>query len=285
MQKFFSNKRLIILMVSLLVCVGLIAASVSVRNDKNTPPVVQQVGNDVVGITSWVVALPANGISHGLDDVANLFNTYSENERLKSSLDDLAQTKVQNQSLRQENKQLKKELKLKATLTDYSTMSAAVISRSPSDWTNTVVINKGSVAGIRKNMPVMSGSGLVGRIVEVNKTNSKVEMISTNSSTANRFAAEVVRTSGKAVNGVITGYNKARGELVLGQIATNQTIKKGSKVMTSGLGGLTPKGLLIGTVAAVKTDNYGLADKVYIKPAGNLDDMDVVTVIKRTIGG
>ncbi len=95
-------------MVSLLVCVGLIAASVSVRNDKNTPPVVQQVGNDVVGITSWVVALPANGISHGLDDVANLFNTYSENERLKSSLDDLAQTKVQNQSLRQENKQLKK---------------------------------------------------------------------------------------------------------------------------------------------------------------------------------
>ncbi len=75
-------------------------------------------------------------------------------------------------------------------------------------------------------MPVMSGSGLVGRIVEVNKTNSKVEMISTNSSTANRFAAEVVRTSGKAVNGVITGYNKARGELVLGQIATNQTIKK-----------------------------------------------------------
>ncbi len=55
--------------------------------------------------------------------------------------------------------------------------------------------------------------------------------------------------------------------------------------MTSGLGGLTPKGLLIGKVASVKTDNYGLADKVYIKPAGNLDDMDVVTVIKRTIGG
>lgn len=285
MQKFFSNKRLIVLMVSLLVCVGLIAASVSVRNNKNTPPVVQQVGNDVVGITSWVVAIPANGISNALDDVANLFNTYSENERLKSSLDDLAQTKVQNQSLKQENKRLKKELALNATLTDYSKATASVISRSPSDWTNTVVINKGSVAGIKKNMPVMSGSGLVGRIVEVNKTNSKVEMISTNSSASNRFAAEVVRSSGNAVNGIINGYNKARGELVLGQISTNQTIKKGEQVMTSGLGGLTPKGLLIGKVASVKTDNYGLADKVYIKPAGNLDDMDVVTVIKRTIGG
>lgn len=284
MQKFFSNKRLIVLMVALLICVGLVSVSVVVRDKKNTPPFIQQIGNDAVGIVATVTDSPANAINGGLDDIANLMNTYSENERLKSQLDDLAQTKVQNQTLRRENKQLKKELKLNATLTDYDTVTAAVKSRSASDWRNVIILDKGSVSGLKKNMPVMSDKGIIGRIVEVNKTNSKVELISTDNNAANRFAAQLVAHN-KTVNGVISGYKTASGELIMGQMSTDVTVPKGTKVYTSGLGGRTPKGLLIGTVTSVKKDDYGLANTVYLKPAGNLDDVSVVSVIRRTIGG
>ncbi|MCI1283139.1 rod shape-determining protein MreC [Lacticaseibacillus songhuajiangensis] len=284
MQKFFSNKRLIVLMVALLVCVGLVSVSVVVRDKKSTPPVVQQIGNDAVGIVATVTDAPANAINNGLDDIANLMNTYSENERLKSQVDSLAQTKVRNQTLQRENKQLKKELKLNATLTNYDTVTAAVKSRSATDWRNMIILDKGSVSGLKKNMPVMSDKGIIGRIVEVNQTNSKVELISTDNNAANRFAAQLV-AHGKTVNGVISGYKTASGELVMGQMSTDVTVPKGTMVYTSGLGGRTPKGLLIGTVTSVKKDDYGLANTVYLKPAGNLNDVSVVSVIRRTIGG
>lgn len=284
MQKFFSNKRLIVLMVALLVCVGLITASIFVRNRRSTPPAAQQGGNDAIGLVGTIIETPVNAINNSLDDLANLLNTYSENEQLKRQLDDLAQTKVQNQVLRRENKQLKQELKLNATLTDYDTIDAAVKSRSANNWRNNLIINKGQVAGVVKNMPVMSDKGLIGRVVEVNKTNAKVELISTDNDAANRFAAQVT-IKGDTINGIITGYSATSSELVMGQMTTDRQIPKGTKVYTSGLGGLTPKGLLIGTVTGVKKDDYGLANTVYLKPAGNLNDVSVVSVIQRAVEG
>ncbi|RXT58343.1 rod shape-determining protein MreC [Lacticaseibacillus chiayiensis] len=285
MQKFFSNKKLIALMIALLVSLGLVAGSTYVSNNRNTPPFIQRIANDVVGIGGRIVALPGDLARNGLDDVHNLMNTFQENQHLKQQLDSLAQTKVQVQTLKRENQQLKQQLKLNGTLTDYSQISAAVILRSPSDWRNIVVINQGSAAGVKKGMPVMAGSGLVGRIVEVNRTNSKVEMLSTANKSSDRVAAAVETSEDKEVNGIITGYDEKSGDLVLGELSSEHTIKKGDKVVTSGLGGMTPKGLLIGEVASVKKDDYGLANNVYLSPAANLNDVTVVTVISRTIKG
>ncbi|QVI35731.1 rod shape-determining protein MreC [Lacticaseibacillus chiayiensis] len=285
MQKFFSNKKLIALMIALLVSLGLVAGSTYVSNNRNTPPFIQRIANDVVGIGGRIVALPGDLARNGLDDVHNLMNTFQENQHLKQQLDSLAQTKVQVQTLKRENQQLKQQLKLNGTLTDYSQISAAVILRAPSDWRNIVVINQGSAAGVKKGMPVMAGSGLVGRIVEVNRTNSKVEMLSTANKSSDRVAAAVETSEDKEVNGIITGYDEKSGDLVLGELSSEHTIKKGDKVVTSGLGGMTPKGLLIGEVASVKKDDYGLANNVYLSPAANLNDVTVVTVISRTIKG
>ncbi|KRL61870.1 Cell shape-determining protein MreC [Latilactobacillus fuchuensis] len=285
MQKFFSNKKLIVLLVTLIVCMGLVAMSVGLRNSKKAPNFVRQFGNDVVGITNQVVSVPANGIGHGVDALTDLVNTYQENKDLKAQLDDLAQTKVQTQTLKEENASLKKELKLKGTLTDYTTVTASVLSRNPDNWQNALVINKGALAGLKKNMPVMSESGIIGRITEVNKTNSKVELVSSTSGSSNGFAAVVDTKDGKQVNGIMTGYNADRKQLKLGQIKTDTNIAKGDKVITSGLGGLTPKGLYIGKVASVKKDDYGLALTVYVTPAADLNNLTVVTVIKRTIEG
>ncbi|KMO58762.1 rod shape-determining protein MreC, partial [Lacticaseibacillus rhamnosus] len=134
-------------------------------------------------------------------------------------------------------------------------------------------------------MPVMAGSGLIGRVVEVNRTSSKVEMLSTANKSSDRIAAAVETKGEKEVNGIITGYDEKTGDLILGELNTDTAIKKGDEVVTSGLGGMTPKGLLIGKVASVKKDDYGLANTVYLDPAANLNDVTVVTVISRTIKG
>lgn len=278
MHKFFSNRRLVIIVVILIVCFGLMAGSVTLRNRRNTPPLVQQFGNDVVGFANALVAYPANAVQGGMDSVSELVNAYQENRELKQQVSELAQTKVRDQTLAKENRQLKRELKLNHSLTDYRTITASVMGRTPSTWQQQLIINKGQTSGIKKNMPVMSQSGLIGRIAEVNKTNSKVELLSNTSESANRFAITIKGEDGRTVNGVITGYNSSANLLEMGQVTSKAKIKNGARVTTSGMGGITPKGLYVGRVARVGKDDYGLSQKLYIKPATNFNDINIVTV-------
>ena len=278
MQKFFSNRRLVITVVILVVCFGLMGGSIAMRNRRSTPPLIQQFGNDIAGFADGIVAYPVNAVQGFADSVSGLMNTYTENRELKQKVSELAQVKVRDQTLAKENKQLKAELKLKNSLTDYSTVSAAVMSRTPSSWQQQLVINKGQTSGIKKNMPVLSGGGLIGRVAEVNKTNSKVELLSDTSESSNRFSIVINGTDGKSVNGIITGYNARTNELIMGQVTSTAKIKKGAKVVTNGMGGITPKGLYVGKVSRIGKDDYGLAKKVYIKPATNFNEINIVTV-------
>ena len=278
MQKFFSNRRLVITVVILVVFFGLMGGSIAMRNRRSTPPLIQQFGNDIAGFADGIVAYPVNAVQGFADSVSGLMNTYTENRELKQKVSELAQVKVRDQTLAKENKQLKAELKLKNSLTDYSTVSAAVMSRTPSSWQQQLVINKGQTSGIKKNMPVLSGGGLIGRVAEVNKTNSKVELLSDTSESSNRFSIVIDGTDGKSVNGIITGYNARTNELIMGQVTSTAKIKKGAKVVTNGMGGVTPKGLYVGKVSRIGKDDYGLAKKVYIKPATNFNEINIVTV-------
>lgn len=278
MQKFFSNRRLVITVVILVVCFGLMGGSIAMRNRRSTPPLIQQFGNDIAGFADGIVAYPVNAVQGVADSVSGLMNAYTENRELKQKVSELAQVKVRDQTLAKENKQLKAELKLKDSLTDYSTVSAAVMSRTPSSWQQQLVINKGQTSGIKKNMPVLSGGGLIGRVAEVNKTNSKVELLSDTSESSNRFSIVINGTDGKSVNGIITGYNARTNELIMGQVTSTAKIKKGAKVVTNGMGGITPKGLYVGKVSRIGKDDYGLAKKVYIKPATNFNEINIVTV-------
>ena len=268
MRKFFSNRRLVILVLILIACFGLMAGSVSMRNRRNTPPLIQQFGNDIVGFVDRVVAITVNSVQSGFICVGPLI------KKNYASVQGNSRTKT----LAKENKELKQELKLNKSLTDYNTITASVMMRTPSSWQKQLVINKGQSNGIKKNMPVMSGSGLIGRISEVNKTNSKVELLSNTGESANRFAVTIDGTNGRTVNGIITGYDASTDELIMGQVSSKAKLKKGTKVMTSGMGGVTPKGLYVGRVTRVGKDDYGLAQKVYIKPAADMNDVNIVTV-------
>lgn len=184
---------------------------------------------------------PINLVSNGVANVEDLFNTQAENDHLKKQIDNLAQTKARNSSLEAENTQLKQALKLKKTLTDYTIINGSVISRAADTWSDLLVIDQGSRAGVKKNMPVMSGKGVIGRVVEVNSTTSKVELITTTDKSTNKFAVEADAANGKKVHGVISV--EGNNQLAFTQVVDGQKLKKGTRVYTSGMGGLSPKGL------------------------------------------
>ena len=281
MQKPFFNKKLVITMVSLIIAFLLIAFSIFVRNDRSTPSFIQNIGNSAAGVVDKVVNAPVEGISRMTGSVSNLTDTYQENAQLKKKLDSMNALQVENETLKQENKQLKQQLSLNKSLTSYTDISAYVISRSPSTWQNQIMISKGSNAGITKGSAVVSDKGLIGRVMEVNKNNSKVELVTTQDDAADRFAVQLIDNNGQTVNGLITGYDTDTNLLVMGQITSKENVKKGTQVITSGLGGTTPKGLFVGTVEKVVNQQAGLPTKIYIKPAADMTNLNVVTVAKR----
>ncbi|MDF7682558.1 rod shape-determining protein MreC [Lactobacillus sp. ESL0679] len=281
MKKFLQNKKLLTVCVVIIVIFSVLGTSVHLRNKRNTPLIIQSLGNDVVAVGTRVVDFPISLVSGGLSNVNELLNTQNENNYLKSKVTDLQQTNARNKTLEAENKQLKSALKIKATLSDYDLINASVISRSPDSWTDLLVINKGTTSGLRKNMAVMSGGGVIGRIVEVSAASSKVELITTSDKAANRFAVEATATNGKKVHGIITVIGN--NTLAFTQALDSNKLKQGTQIYTSGMGGNSPKGLLIGSIARTTHDSFGLSDLIKINPAGELNDPSVVTVIRRKV--
>ena len=281
MKKFLENKKLLSAFVIVIVILSILGGSVSLRNKRNTPLLIQSFGNDVVGVGARIVDIPLGWVSGGLNNVHSILTTQSENDHLKSQVTNLGQTKARNSTLEAENKQRRSALKLKDTLSGYSMVDASVISRSSDTWSDLLVINKGSSAGIQKNMAVMCGGGVIGRIVEVNAASSKVELITTTDKSANRFSVQATASNGKSVHGIITVDSD--GSLAFTQVVDSRKLKQGTRVYTSGMGGNSPKGLLIGTVATTTRDSFGLSDLIKINPAGELNDPSVVTVIRRKV--
>ncbi|MBZ6003132.1 rod shape-determining protein MreC [Leuconostoc gelidum subsp. aenigmaticum] len=283
MRKIFSSRAVVTIIISLIVIVGLIAGSNWWAKRTNTPPFFQRFGNDLAGGVSRIISVPTTAIGRSANSIGNLLDTFEENRELKSKIDEFAQDKVRLQTVEEENKTLKNQLKLKATLIDYKTVSAVTISRSPTTWQSQLVINKGLKSGLKKGMPVLSGAGIIGRISEVNTTNSKVALISDTSEDANRFAITIKGGNGD-VNGIVTNFNREKNQLIMSQVTSENKIKSGDLVETSGLGGVIPAGLYVGKVSSVTRDDYGLSKRINIEPAADLGNVTTVVVAVSQIG-
>ena len=103
--------------------------------------------------------------------------TIKEQEKIASILSTVDEQIDNVDALIEKNKELKKALKLQETLTDYQTVAANVITREPSSWNDTLVIDSGSKDGLTTGMIVMANGGVVGRITQVNKNSSKVALL------------------------------------------------------------------------------------------------------------
>ena len=271
-----NNKKLIWILLSAIAVVSVVAYTMI--NGANNA--VTSVINDATAWGGRLFSEPVSMVVRFVDSVDNLINTHEENQHLKEKIDKIYELQVRVADLEAENGKMKQELNLTESLSEYTTVHATVIARNPDQWMESLVINVGANEGIQKNMSVMSGNGLIGRIIEVNPTSSKVLLLSNEQSNDGKVAASIQIKSGSA-NGIISGYDRKTKEYLMTQVDPTVQVAAGDLVQTSGLGGVTPSSLLIGEVTEAKMDDYGLFQTVRIKPAGELTYIRFVTVIER----
>ncbi|RHW38681.1 rod shape-determining protein MreC [Lysinibacillus yapensis] len=273
----FSNKKLILLLVGTIFLVALISFSLRDRQNASLP---EQFIKDTVGFAQSLVAKPANYITGIFNDINSLLNTYEENQRLKMRLEDFAVLQAEVNTLQSENKSLQELVDKQDSLREYDPLKATVIARNPDQWEEKIILNKGSSHGVKLNMAVMTANGLIGKISLVTPFTSEVELLHSNN--PNNRVSAIIQGKKEDVFGLLEGYDVERNELILKRIDSNFKINEGEKVVTSGLGGIFPKGILIGEVTEVTTDDYGLTKMAYVKPAADFSMVEDVVIAKRT---
>lgn len=278
MSRFFSNKRLILLMLGVILLVALISYTLRDRDNVSLP---EQVIKDTVGAGQSLFSGPAHFVTGIFDNVDSLLNTYKENQHLKGRLEEFASVQAEVTDLRSENDQLKEVVGKEADLRDYNPIQATVIARNPDQWEEKVILNKGKNDGVEENMAVMSAQGLIGKVTLVTKSHSTVELISTQN--PNYRVSAMVIGGEEGVFGLIEGYDAERRELMLKRIDAQVELEVGQQVVSSGLGGIFPKGLVIGEITEITIDEFGLTQLAYVKPAADFTLLNHVMIADREV--
>ena len=178
----------------------------------------------------------------------------------------------------EELEDLKKILEINNTLTDFKCINAVVINRNTSYWNSELVINKGSKEGIKKNMAVIDGKGLIGSVTKVSLTTSTVKLITSNHN--NKISIKILSET-QSINKILE--QDKDNNLIISGTDNNFSINIGDSIITSGLSDIYPSGITIGTIDKIEDDMYGVSKKAYIKPIGDFDNIRFVVVLDRSI--
>lgn len=273
-----SKKIIITIIIALLVIALVIFSTIGLRSGKSSK--YQSMVDDGMAMVDRVISAPLRGIHAMVDSVHTVFTTMEENEQLKKRIDNYTNLEAQNEAYRDENKALREQLEMNETLTNYDTVTASVINRSPDNWQNILIVDCGTKQGVKEGMAVMGSKGLIGRVIQANRTTSKVQLLISSDNKSSHYPV-MIQNKGTEVYGLLDSYSSKDNAYIVKQLTSDSHVKEGDRVITSGLGGRSPKGLFVGTVQKVKKDRYGLNKEVYVRPAGSMYDISVVTMIKR----
>ena len=128
-------------------------------------------------------------------------------------------------------------------------------------------------------MVVVNSYGLIGKVTSVTTFTSDVRLLTTNDS--NNKISVLISSENNNYYGVINGYDYNNRTLTVEGISNTEIISKDSYVYTSGLGGVFPRGILIGKVESETGDEYDLAKIIKVKPIADFDDINYVAILKR----
>ena len=214
-----------------------------------------------------LVALPFQGVGNAVlnltADQKTLSDLQAENELLAARNAELEEAE-------QEAKRLEELLGVQSSYNLQST-GARVIASSTSSWQATLTIDKGSAAGLSVGMPVISAAGVLGQIVECYPTSSVVSLLSDE----NSEVSAMVQAS--RAQGMLVGA--ADGSLRLAMVGTDQEVSVGDTIVTSGLGGVYPKGLPLGKVASVERNNAQIYLEIGVKAFASATANEEVLVV------
>lgn len=186
----------------------------------------------------------------------------AENLQLKAQLVRMDEYRLENQRLRQ-LLDFGNELELRSE-------GARVIGEDATSWFRTVTIDKGTVHGVREGLAVVNDQGVVGRVIRCTARTSRVLLVTDATSAV---AAMVERTRSR-------GVGRGTGDgITLDYVPLPEDVKEGDIIITSGLGGVFPKGLTVGTVARIVKGGYGMFQTIELVPAVDFRHLEEVLIL------
>ena len=277
MHKFVQTSQFRILVVVLF-----LLASLSLYTGVAGPGAVGDLLSTAVMPMQRVLAI-ATG--HTQEEIGNVGKTKEDLENevadLKKQINELNQRQTDYYAALQQNEQYKKYLGLKSDHPDYQLLAATIIERDAGNISNSFTIDQGSVAGVTRDSPVITEAGLVGWVSQVYATKSTVTTIL---DTKTKFGA---RDASNRETGVVSTDLKLsdQGLVRMSLLQSGTKVKAGDQITTSGvavdsgLGGLFPGGLLVGTVTEVKNSTEDVSLYAEVKPYVDPADVRDVMVI------
>jgi rod shape-determining protein MreC len=221
------------------------------------------------------VSSKAGGATSNLfHQIVNFRGAAIENEELKDRLSKMeSELRIARENTA-ENERLRALLGLKES-SGYSNVPAQVIGRDASVWFNTITIDRGSASGITVNMPVVTGTGIVGRIITVGPLTSQVMLITDEKAGAGAVVGQLGQSSAL---GSIRGTG-LRGLVEMRYVSGLEHVEVGDYVLTTGQDGIYPAGLNVGQVVDLKPGTATQAHQILIRPSARLDQLQDVAVL------
>ncbi len=266
-MKFFKSKFFIIAL-----CIAIALALV--------PAVLTAFGQtDILRSTLKTVAKPfewcASRAADGINGFVAVFADYSkisdENDSLRAELEEIEKQNAQNEALKAENEWLKKFLEVKTAYPSLQMTDAAVISHEAGNYATVLTLNRGSVHGIKKNMPVITADGVLGHVGEVGLDWCKVVSIIESDSRAGAYSERSLAM------GTLEGDPalRAEGKCIISYDSTAD-IRLGDRVYTSGTGSIYPNGLYLGTIESISPDEATRRLVATVKPAVDFSALETL---------
>lgn len=210
------------------------------------------------------------GASSVVGDYLDLLHVREENARLRQELARVRSDRALLAELQVENRHLGELLELRDAL-GTTAVAANVIGSDATGLSRTLILASGSSNGIRPGMAVLSNQGVVGKIIAVSPHASRVLLIDDHNSALDGFDQR------SRARGIVAGL--VDDGLILKYADRSQDIRNGDTVVTSGLDGIFPRGLLVGTIKSVHREGPGLFLGVRIAPAVDFRGLEQVLVI------
>ncbi len=221
--------------------------------------------------TDWV----ANEIRYVTSVVWEVSTLYEQNKMLRNEVEQLRGINLQANEALAENERLRTMIGYQHSARQFDLVAARVIGRESETWSSMIVIDRGTLNGIQNDMPVVTPQGLVGRVVEAGPNSSKVQLILDPRSSV----GTIVQRAESRVTGIVQGDmdNPTMPQMV--NIPKNADVVEGDVIVTSGFGGIYPKGIIVGLVSSLKNDDGGLLKIGVLESAVDFQKLEDVMVI------
>lgn len=277
-NKQFDNRYLLIIVV-VVITFALVILAIALKNDRKLNPA-EKIIKDAGVFSIKLIKSPFDFVKKKIDENNEKNKIYKSYKKLKEKSDNVDSIIASNDNLKDEVKKLKESLKLNTTLSDRVLVNATIVYRNIGYWYDEVTIDKGSKDGIKADMAVVTSEGLIGRTSKVSGHSCSVKLLS-NDNMNNKISVKI-KVKDDYVYGLISKYDSKRNMYTVEGISENVEIPVGADVVTTGMGAIFPSGLLIGKVEKITTDNFDLSKVVQVKSSVDYDNIDYVTVVKRT---